>query len=164
MIWNSHGSFVSLTKASSQVACDTYMYRYVDIYGFLRWSQAAALFELNIYTMGNRSYAKEMARTLDHSGALFSGRIIAKGDDAQAATMSGFERDEFGPPHHKDMDGVLGMESTALIVDDSAGVWPHHAANLIVVERYLFRLSSRGPFRSTNPVSTLFEMETKAAW
>lgn len=117
----------------------------------LGWPQAAVLFELHIYTMGNHSYAKEMARILDHSGALFSGRIIAKGDDAQVASMSGFERDEFGPPHHKDMDGVLGMESTALIVDDSAGVWPHHSTNLIVVERYSIRPSSFGRFRYENP-------------
>ena len=125
-------------------------------------SQAAVLFELHIYTMGNHSYAKEMARILDQSGALFSGRIIAKGDDAEAATMSGFERDEFGPPHHKDMDGVLGMESSALIVDDSAGVWPHHANNLIVVERFVPPPSSCGRFRSADPTAALFAMELKA--
>ena len=37
----------------------------------------------------------------------------------------------------KDLDGVLGMESSVLIVDDTPGVWPHHSDNLIVLERWV---------------------------
>ena len=79
--------------------------------------------------MGNKAYATEMARLLDPTGVLFAGRVISKGDDGDVS--DGDER----PPKSKDLDGVLGMESAVVIIDDSARVWPHHRHNLIVVER-----------------------------
>ncbi|CAI7922766.1 unnamed protein product [Closterium sp. NIES-54] len=131
-------------------------------------AQVAALFELHVYTMGNRWYASEMARILDPLGTLFHSRIIAKGVQAPAtlsssspaaaaaaaaATTPAAGGDAAGAGagagggagtggggqgvvvRSKDLEGVLGMESSVLIVDDSSSVWPHHARNLILVER-----------------------------
>lgn len=80
--------------------------------------------------MGNKLYATEMAKVLDPTGSLFAGRVISKGDDDDL-----FDGDE-RLPKSKDLDGVLGMESAVVIIDDSLRVWPHHKLNLIVVERY----------------------------
>lgn len=82
-----------------------------------------------MYTMGNRVYATEMAKLLDPTGELFAGRVISKGDDAEV--VDGDDK----PPKSKDLDGVMGMESAVVIIDDSVRVWPHHSQNLIVVER-----------------------------
>ena len=34
--------------------------------------------------------------------------------------------------HVKDLGVVLGAEAAAIIVDDTAAVWPQHAANLLL--------------------------------
>lgn len=91
--------------------------------------QASQLFELHLYTMGNKLYATEMAKVLDPTGALFAGRVISRGDDGDPE--DGDER----IPKSKDLEGVLGMESAVVIIDDSVRVWPHNKLNLIVVER-----------------------------
>ena len=90
--------------------------------------QASKLYELHVYTVGNKVYATEMAKVLDPTGTLFVGRVIWKGDEAN---LYGDDR----LPKSKDLDGVLGMEFAVVIIDDSASVWPHHRHNLIVVER-----------------------------
>jgi RNA polymerase II C-terminal domain phosphatase-like 3/4 len=100
--------------------------------------QASQLYELHVYTMGNKVYATEMAKLLDPTGKLFAGRVISKGDDGDGDDLL---------LKSKDLDGVLGMESSVIIIDDSARVWPHHSENLIVVERY--KHHSR-PFPTTN--------------
>ncbi|ERN16583.1 hypothetical protein AMTR_s00031p00210270 [Amborella trichopoda] len=82
------------------------------IWNFLE--RASKLYELHICTMGNKVYATEMARVLDPSGSLFAGRVISKGDDGDP-----FDRDK-RLQKSKDLDGVLGMESTVVIIDDSA--------------------------------------------
>ncbi|RWW55893.1 hypothetical protein BHE74_00037441 [Ensete ventricosum] len=92
--------------------------------------QASKLYELHLYTMGNKLYATEMAKVLDPTGSLFSGRVISRGDDGD--TLNADER----VPKSKDLDGVLGMESAVVIIDDSVRVWPHNKLNLIVVERF----------------------------
>ena len=89
--------------------------------------------------MGNKLYATEMAKVLDPKGTLFSGRVISKGDDGDP-----FDGDE-RVPKSKDLDGVLGMESAVVIIDDSVRVWPHNKLNLIVVERYLMNHSISYP-------------------
>eukprot|EP00850_Spirogloea_muscicola_P002884 SM000011S19062 [mRNA] locus=s11:638485:644693:- [translate_table: standard] len=122
-------------------------------------TRASQLYELHVYTMGNRAYATEMARLLDPTGELFAGRIISKGDSVEGDTArdnvnnEGEMELESRPSQQKskDLDGVLGMESAVLIVDDSARMWPHHALNLIVVERYIFFPSSRRQFGLWGP-------------
>lgn len=98
---------------------------------FLR--EAAPLYELWIYTMGDRRYAHEMASLLDPSGTLFDGRIISSQDSTARKT--------------KDLDVVLGCESAALILDDSPSVWPRHGRNLLVMERYHYHPSSLKSFK-----------------
>lgn len=81
--------------------------------------------------MGNKAYATEMAKLLDPTGILFAGRVISRGDDNDKT----FNCDAL--PKSKDLDGVLGLESAVIIIDDSVQVWPHHRHNLLVVERYM---------------------------
>lgn len=83
--------------------------------------------------MGNKLYATEMAKVLDPTGLLFNGRVISRGDDGDP-----FDGDE-RVPKSKDLEGVLGMESAVVIIDDSVRVWPHNKLNLIVVERLALR-------------------------
>ncbi|KAL4184359.1 hypothetical protein AMTRI_Chr10g620 [Amborella trichopoda] len=113
------------------------------IWNFLE--RASKLYELHICTMGNKVYATEMAKLLDPTGSLFAGRVISKGDDGDP-----FDTDK-RLQKSKDLDGVLGMESAVVIIDDSAKVWPHHKHNLIVVERYTYFPCSRRQFGLHGP-------------
>ena len=97
--------------------------------------QASELYELHLYTMGNKLYATEMAKVLDPKGVLFAGRVLSRGDDGDP--LDGEER----VPKSKDLEGVLGMESAVVIIDDSIRVWPHNKMNLIVVERHAYHPS-----------------------
>ncbi|XP_076906989.1 RNA polymerase II C-terminal domain phosphatase-like 3 [Bidens hawaiensis] len=109
------------------------------IWNFLE--KASKLYELHLYTMGNKLYATEMAKVLDPKGVLFNGRVISKGGDG----------DNDGDPKSKDLEGVLGMESAVVIIDDSIRVWPHNKLNLIVVERYIYFPCSRRQFGLPGP-------------
>ncbi|XP_073007751.1 RNA polymerase II C-terminal domain phosphatase-like 3 [Typha latifolia] len=113
------------------------------IWNFLE--KASKLYELHLYTMGNKLYATEMAKVLDPTGTLFAGRVTSKGDDCEP-----FDGDE-RVPKSKDLDGVLGMESAVVIIDDSVRVWPHNKLNLIVVERYTYFPCSRRQFGLHGP-------------
>uniref|UniRef100_A0A5B7BA20 protein-serine/threonine phosphatase n=1 Tax=Davidia involucrata TaxID=16924 RepID=A0A5B7BA20_DAVIN len=113
------------------------------IWNFLE--KASKLYELHLYTMGNKLYATEMAKVLDPKGILFAGRVISRGDDGDL--LDGDER----VPKSKDLEGVLGMESDVVIIDDSVRVWPHNKLNLIVVERYIYFPCSRRQFGLSGP-------------
>ncbi|KAJ3671817.1 hypothetical protein LUZ60_007896 [Juncus effusus] len=113
------------------------------IWNFLE--KASKLFEMHLYTMGNKLYATEMAKVLDPTGALFAGRVISRGD----ATDPLDEGDRVSKI--KDLEGVLGMESAVVIIDDSARVWPHNKHNLILVERYTYFPCSRRQFGLPGP-------------
>ncbi|GER49772.1 RNA polymerase II ctd phosphatase [Striga asiatica] len=91
-------------------------------------NEASNLFEMYIYTMGERPYALEMARLLDPRNIYFSSRIIAQGDCTQR--------------FQKGLDVVLGQESAVIILDDTEAVWAKHKENLILMERYHFFASS----------------------
>lgn len=108
------------------------------VWNFLE--KAGKLFEMHLYTMGNKLYATEMAKVLDPKGVLFAGRVISRGDDAETADTKS-----------KDLEGVLGMESSVVIIDDSVRVWPHNKLNLIVVERYTYFPCSRRQFGLPGP-------------
>ncbi|KAK9835002.1 hypothetical protein WJX81_003388 [Elliptochloris bilobata] len=92
-------------------------------------------FELHIYTHGDADYARAMAALLDPGGRLFAERVISQADSQQQ--------------HVKDLGVVLGAEAAAVIVDDTAAVWPQHAANLLLVERYIFFPACAERFGST---------------
>ncbi|KAK8564011.1 hypothetical protein V6N13_005771 [Hibiscus sabdariffa] len=113
------------------------------VWNFLE--KASKLYELHLYTMGNKLYATEMAKVLDPKGILFAGRVISRGDDGDP-----FDGDE-RVPRSKDLEGVLGMESSVVIIDDSVRVWPHNKLNLIVVERYTYFPCSRRQFGLLGP-------------
>ncbi|KAL7120046.1 hypothetical protein ACP275_02G098800 [Erythranthe tilingii] len=96
------------------------------VHTFLK--EASKLFEMYIYTMGERPYALEMAKLLDPADIYFNSRIIAQGDCTQK--------------HQKGLDVVLGQESAVVILDDTEAVWSKHKDNLILMERYHFFASS----------------------
>ncbi|KAI7724587.1 hypothetical protein M8C21_015448 [Ambrosia artemisiifolia] len=110
------------------------------VWNFLE--KASKLYELHLYTMGNKVYATEMAKVLDPKGVLFNGRVISRGGHGDSVD---------GDPKSKDLEGVLGMESAVVIIDDSIRVWPHNKPNLIVVERYIYFPCSRRQFGLSGP-------------
>ncbi|GJN04780.1 hypothetical protein PR202_ga22352 [Eleusine coracana subsp. coracana] len=146
-----------LRKKEEQDRCfhDRHLYRlqHMSMWTKLRpgiWnflSKASKLFELHLYTMGNKLYATEMAKLLDPRGELFAGRVISRGDDSVGDPFDSDDR----VPKSKDLDGVLGMESAVVIIDDSIRVWPHNKHNLIVVERYMYFPCSRRQFGLAGP-------------
>ncbi|KAL9261354.1 RNA polymerase II C-terminal domain phosphatase-like 4-like protein [Drosera capensis] len=87
--------------------------------------EASKLFELHIYTMGEKRYAIEMAKLLDPDNKYFESRVISQADSSQR--------------HQKGLDVVLGHESAALILDDTEG---NNKDNLILMDRYHFFASS----------------------
>ncbi|XP_045802741.1 RNA polymerase II C-terminal domain phosphatase-like 4 [Trifolium pratense] len=90
--------------------------------------EASEMFEMYIYTMGDRPYAIQMAKLLDPQEEYFKDKIISRDD--------GTKKDK------KDLDIVMGTENAILILDDKEEVWPNHNDNLMLMERYLFFKSS----------------------
>ncbi|GLT85366.1 hypothetical protein SLE2022_035570 [Rubroshorea leprosula] len=90
--------------------------------------EASEMFDMYIYTMGDRPYALEMAKLLDPRGEYFHARVISRDDGTQK--------------HQKGLDVVLGEESAVLILDDTENAWAKHRDNLILMERYHFFASS----------------------
>ncbi|XP_065877752.1 RNA polymerase II C-terminal domain phosphatase-like 4 [Euphorbia lathyris] len=90
--------------------------------------EASQMFEMYIYTMGDRAYAHEMAKLLDPGREYFHARVISRDDGTQR--------------HQKGLDIVLGQESAVLILDDTESAWTKHKENLILMERYHFFASS----------------------
>eukprot|EP00249_Psilotum_nudum_P013762 c24495_g1_i1 orf=821-2596(-) len=90
--------------------------------------EASKIFEMYVYTMGERVYALAMAQLLDPKGRFFGNRVISQGDSTNRSI--------------KDLDIMLGADSAVVILDDTEGVWPSHKANLVLMERYHFFSSS----------------------
>ena len=86
-----------------------------------------------VYTMGDKAYAKEMVKLIDPDGKIFHGRVISNNDSTSS--------------HVKDLDIVLGGETSAIIVDDTERVWPSNQGNLIRLDRYHFFPSSASSFQ-----------------
>jgi RNA polymerase II C-terminal domain phosphatase-like 3/4 len=76
------------------------------VHTFLK--EASEMFEMYIYTMGDRAYALEMAKLLDPQREYFSARVISRDDGTHR--------------HQKGLDVVLGQESAVLILDDTENV------------------------------------------
>lgn len=70
--------------------------------------EASEMFEMYIYTMGDRPYALEMAKLLDPGREYFNAKVISRDDGTQR--------------HQKGLDVVLGQESAVLILDDTENV------------------------------------------
>ncbi|KAI5440849.1 RNA polymerase II C-terminal domain phosphatase-like 4 [Lathyrus oleraceus] len=90
--------------------------------------EASEIFDMCIYTMGDRSYALEMARLLDPQREYFNANVISRDDGTRR--------------RKKDLRMVLEKESAILILDDTERVWPKHKDNLILMNRYIFFNSS----------------------
>jgi len=87
-------------------------------------AKAHEIFDLHVFTMGDKYYAAGMAGLLDPQGKLFGGRVASSSDA--------------GPRMMKDIDVLLGAEELVLILDDTAGVWPKHRDNLVLIDRYIY--------------------------
>jgi len=90
--------------------------------------EASKLFDLHVYTMGERGYAEEMVKLLDPDKSFFGDHIVSKNDSTSNSV--------------KDLDVLIGTEKSVLILDDSPKVWHRHRANVLEVERYHFFPSS----------------------
>ncbi|CAK8534643.1 unnamed protein product [Lathyrus sativus] len=96
------------------------------VHTFLK--EASEIFDMCIYTMGDRLYALEMARLLDPQKEYFNANVICRDDGTQR--------------RKKDLRMVLEKESAILILDDTEQVWRKHKDNLILMHRYIFFNSS----------------------
>lgn len=87
-----------------------YMHMMTKLRPFVRTflKDASEMFEMYIYTMGDRAYALEMAKLLDPKGEYFHSKVISRDDGTQR--------------HQKGLDIVLGQESAVLILDDTENV------------------------------------------
>ena len=110
---------------------------------FLR--KAACLFEIHICTAGSQAYAERMRALLDPTRELVRGSVVG---------LATFDRFGVPEPHEvvKTMARELrGSEPIAAVLDDTAAVWPGHAENLIVCERYVYFPSCARKFGSVTP-------------
>ena len=87
-------------------------------------SDARELFDLHVFTMGDKDYAAGMAALLDPDGRLFGGNVASSSDA--------------GPSGVKDIDVLMGAEELVLVLDDTVGVWPKHKNNIMQIERYIY--------------------------
>uniref|UniRef100_A0A453BXD5 RNA polymerase II C-terminal domain phosphatase-like n=1 Tax=Aegilops tauschii subsp. strangulata TaxID=200361 RepID=A0A453BXD5_AEGTS len=108
--------------------------------------EASNMFEMYIYTMGDKAYAIEIAKLLDPRNVYFNSKVISNSDCTQR--------------HQKGLDMVLGAESVAVILDDTEYVWQKHKENLILMERYHYFASSCRQFGfSVKSLSELMQDE-----
>ncbi|PIA45815.1 hypothetical protein AQUCO_01600211v1 [Aquilegia coerulea] len=94
--------------------------------------EASTMYEMYIYTMGERSYALQMAQLLDPQMVYFNSKVVSQADCTTK--------------HQKGLDMVLGADSAVVILDDTEIVWNNHKENLILMERYHFFSSSGRPY------------------
>ncbi|KAF7095608.1 hypothetical protein CFC21_097731 [Triticum aestivum] len=98
--------------------------------------EASSMFEMYIYTMGDKAYAVEIAKLLDPGNVYFDSKVISNADCTQR--------------HQKGLDVVLGADSVAVILDDTEYVWQKHKENLILMERYHYFAASCRQFGFSN--------------
>lgn len=83
------------------------------------------MYELHVYTMGTRAYAKSIANIVDPQSKLFGNRVIS--------------RDENGNMTAKSLQRLFPVSTNmVVIIDDRADVWPRNRPNLIKVTPYDF--------------------------
>ena len=89
--------------------------------------KVAELYELHIYTMGTRAYARNIAKVVDPTKRLFGDRIIS--------------RDENGSMTEKNLARLFPDNTKMVaIIDDRSDVWPANRSNLIKVVPFNFFL------------------------
>ncbi|GAA5896864.1 hypothetical protein JCM6882_005053 [Rhodosporidiobolus microsporus] len=84
----------------------------------------AQIYEMHVYTMGTRAYAKEVCKVIDPDGGLFGGRILS--------------RDESGSMTRKSLQRLFPCDTNmVVIIDDRADVWDG-SPNLVKTIPYEF--------------------------
>ncbi|XP_021721960.1 RNA polymerase II C-terminal domain phosphatase-like 4 [Chenopodium quinoa] len=86
--------------------------------------EANKMFEMYIYTMGDRAYALEMAKLLDPENQYFQTRIIS--------------RDDCPNQDRKGLNVLQVPEKLGLVLDDTEAIWQSNKDNLIVMDRYFY--------------------------
>ncbi|RMZ89733.1 hypothetical protein DV736_g3027, partial [Chaetothyriales sp. CBS 134916] len=87
-------------------------------------TQVSELYELHIYTMGTRQYAKKVAEIIDKKGEFFKDRILS--------------RDESGSMTAKSLSRLFPIDTKmVVIIDDRADVWDY-SLNLVRVKAFDF--------------------------
>ncbi|RMD42311.1 hypothetical protein DV735_g2815, partial [Chaetothyriales sp. CBS 134920] len=87
-------------------------------------TSVSELYELHIYTMGTRQYAKKVAEIIDKKGEFFKDRILS--------------RDESGSMTAKSLSRLFPIDTKmVVIIDDRADVWDY-SPNLVRVKAFDF--------------------------
>lgn len=87
--------------------------------------EASDMFEMSIYTMGDRFYAQQMVKLLDPRNEYFGDRVVSRDDSTRK-----FE---------KNLDVVCAKESAVLVLDDTQQVWTEqNQDNVILMRKYMF--------------------------
>ncbi|KAI8064445.1 HAD-like domain-containing protein [Gongronella butleri] len=95
-------------------------------------SSLSSLYELHVYTMGTRDYAKAVVKELDPTGELFRDRIMAREDNEMLANARS------SSAYIKSLDRLLtNNKSMVTVVDDRLDVW-EYSPNLVHVRPYVF--------------------------
>ncbi|PRQ16964.1 putative protein-serine/threonine phosphatase [Rosa chinensis] len=95
--------------------------------------EASEMFEMSVYTMGERPYAQQMVKLLDPRNEYFGDRVVSRDDSTRK-----FE---------KNLDVVCAKESAVLVLDDTQQVWiKQNQDNVVLMRRYLFFRNSYDSF------------------
>ncbi|MCL7028508.1 hypothetical protein MKW94_015220 [Papaver nudicaule] len=89
--------------------------------------KASGMFQLFIYTMGTRAYARKMGKLLDPENVFFKKNInVVSREDSTSETT-------------KNLDVLAGPnERNTVIIDDTRCVWPNNNRNLIEINKYKY--------------------------
>ncbi|KAF7541719.1 hypothetical protein G7054_g372 [Neopestalotiopsis clavispora] len=110
-------------KHDDSPKCSYYIKLRPGLAGFLE--RISEIYEMHIYTMGTRAYAKEIAKIIDPEQKYFGNRIIS--------------RDENGSLAAKRLQRLFPVSThMVVVIDDRADVWPMNRSNLIKVAPYDF--------------------------
>ncbi|KAF5178366.1 Rna polymerase ii c-terminal domain phosphatase-like [Thalictrum thalictroides] len=86
--------------------------------------EASKMFDMYIYTKGERCYALAMAQLLDPEGKYFKDKVLSK----ENCTRDG----------QKSLGVVLAPAKAVVVLDDTLDAWKRHKDNLIVMKKYQY--------------------------
>ena len=96
-------------------------------------AEAFEHFQMTIYTAGTRKYAEAIAKVIDPTGKLFSGRMVSRSD---------IKGDKAGG-HDKSLKRLfLGDASMAIILDDREDVWKGEQSKQLYIVKPFAHFSS----------------------
>ncbi|WUR03063.1 RNA polymerase II subunit A C-terminal domain phosphatase (FCP1) [Vairimorpha necatrix] len=80
-------------------------------------------YEIHVYTMGSKVYAKKIVKIIDPSKKYIGNRILS--------------RDENGLGFKKDLNRLFSIHSNVVILDDRDDIWDY-SSNLILVKPFFY--------------------------